>query len=130
MKYDDPNDIWEGITPCAVHLHHAEDCEACVAEMSARSARVDQMSADGARLMADIARQGGPGMPPWFQMEARLDVLIDTILSDPKDRLKFEGEVGRRLMKVIKQVHAETKQPTLVGANGQRLRPVKDTPQA
>lgn len=130
MKYDNPQDIWEGITPCPNHHHMMNGCERCSAEMVALSARVDQMSADGAKIAADIVRQGGPQMPPQLVMEARLDVLIDSILTDPKDRMRYEGEVGRRIMNVIKDVQAEVNKPTLHVPPHVRPRLIKDTPQA
>lgn len=130
MKYDEPNDIWDGITPCQAHLHHDSTCDACGAEMTARSARVDQMSADSSKLLADIQRHGGPGVPPEFIMQVRLEVLIDSVIIDPKDRMKFEGEVGRRVMRVVKDVHAQTTKPQLHVPPHVRPRIVKDTPQA
>lgn len=130
MKYDTPEAIWEGITPCPHHGHMMQGCEHCANEVTARGARVEQMSADGAKIAADVVSLGGPQMPPSVILEARLDVLIDSILNDPKDRIRFEGEVGRRIMNVIKDVHAQVKQPALISTSGQRLRSVKDIPQA
>ena len=106
--------IWEGITPCAIHPVMSEDgCAPCGAELAARGARLEQMSAEAAERMQGIATMGGPQMPPWVMLEARMEVLIDSILTNPRQRMQFEGEVGRRMLVMIKDVQAQTKQPTL-----------------
>lgn len=114
MKFDQPDDIWDGITSCpALHAEYVEDCQGCEMEMTARGARIDQMHADASSLLKDIAQSGGPQMPETVILSARMEVLLDTLLSDPKNRIKFEGEVGRRVMLQVKQMHRQVKTPTL-----------------
>lgn len=121
MKYDNPSDIWIGIQSCPEHPDAvSEECEGCDAELTARSARIEQMAAAAQDVLKDITTRGGPSMPPTFLIDTRLEVLIDSVLTEPRDRMRFEGEVGRRAMLVIKQVQQQHKSPTLhvPGRNG------------
>lgn len=118
MDYNDPNAIWAGVVPCMVHQHMDEDCEGCTNEVSARGARLEQMQAEAGDRLNGIARQGGPQMPPSVIESARLEVLLDSLFTNPKDRLRYEGEVGRRVMLSIKHMQEQTKQPTLHVARG------------
>lgn len=119
MDYDQPNAIWAGITECATHTDRTDDdCETCEAEMVARGARIEQMAAEAQDRIVGLSKQGQQ-IPPWVVMEQRMEVLIDSLFTDHRQRCQFEGEVGRRIMVIIKQMQEQAKQPTLhVAKNG------------
>lgn len=127
MKYDEPDDIWEGITPCPTHpVDMADNCETCEAEIAACGARIEQMSAEAKDRVQGIMSQGGPAMPEQLIMQARLEVLIDSLLQDPRQRLRYEGEVGRRIMLSVKATQTAMKQPTLhVAKNLSGVTPIR-----
>lgn len=126
MNYDEPNGIWQGVTPCVVHRHMMDGCEPCANEMAARGAALDQMSAEANERVRGIVQQGGPQPGPLLDLQARLEVLIDSILTDPKDRIRYEGEVGRRMMLAIKNMQEQIKQPTLhVAKNMDGITPIR-----
>lgn len=131
MNFDTPESIWEHVPECAIHPTTTEqDCEFCEAEVNARNDVVQKMSSVMGQIIGSLAQQGVQPPPPHVMLEAKIDVLCDVLFQNPKDRLKYEGEVGRRLMRMVKDVQADVKQPALLGVNGQRLRAVKDNPQA
>lgn len=115
MDYSDPHAIWTNITQCKQHpVCRPDDCEHCANEITARSAVIDQMGAEAQDRLQGIAKQGGPQMPPYVVLEARLEVLIDSILNtNPRQRMEFEGEVGRRVLLQIKSMQEQVKQPSL-----------------
>ena len=136
MKYDDPQDIWEGVTECVAHQPHTDqDCEHCQRELQERSGVIDQMVNDSGVLLKDLATNYQQQMPPTLPLEVKIDTLLDSIMRDPKDRLRYEGEVGRRIIMTMKRVRSQASAPTLHvpphyrGAKGQKvvdLNPNKD----
>lgn len=119
MNYDQPDDIWDGVQPCAIHGNATDvQCLACRAEIEARSAVLAEMQKEMSRRFESIVAQGGPQPNDLLFLQARLEVLIDTVLSEQKDRMKYEGEVGRRIMLSVKAMQEQIKQPTLHVAKG------------
>lgn len=113
MKYEDPADIWEDVPVCEAHRHYDADCDFCDREVSGRSKRIEKIGQEARDRVNAIVTQGGPQMPQTVILEARVEVLLDSIMIDPKDRLRYEGEVARRIMLAIQGMQAQIKQPVL-----------------
>lgn len=119
MKYDDPQAIWEGIEKCTQHQPLTNpDCATCSGEVEARSAAIGKMQEEATQILQSIAQQGGPPLPPTLVLEAKIEVLLDSLFTDPRQRLEYEGEVGRRVMLAIKNMQQVMKQPVLHVPNG------------
>lgn len=115
LNYEHPDAIWEGIVACPVHtdVMDEDNCLACEGEFTARNARMEQIIAESQDRQQAIVTNGGPQMPDSLVMQARMEVLIDSVFTNSRDRLKYEGEVGRRIMGSIKEMQKATKQPVL-----------------
>ena len=122
MQYENPQGIWASIPTCPTHtvaehpgqedMRTDPDCKGCDKELTARSAVLDQMMAESKNLSAQMAQAGLPLSEAYLNM-VRMEVLIDTLFSDPRQRLRFEGEVGRRTVLNLRE--------GVVQANRQRL---------
>lgn len=118
MNYDDPQAIWEGLAVCQTHMAMPkQDCADCDAEMVARSAVIDQIAAEAGDRMQGLAR-AGVSSPHLSMLAIRVEVLIDTLQLDPRQRFQFEGECARRTMQMIKAMQAEVTKQTLAPQQG------------
>lgn len=98
----DVNDPFAGITECAVHTQHMdEDCEFCEAEFEAKNAVSVEITKMVQQGVKDLAHEGVQ-MPPFLVTNVRLELLIDSIISD-RNRLHYEVEVGRRLFHSVQE---------------------------
>lgn len=124
MKYDHPDAIWQDVVKCALHSPHTfEGCAMCEAEVEERGKRLTQMEDASTGLMRDIlTHDQNFSLPQHVILGTRIEVLLDSIMQDPKDRLRFEGEVGRRLILMLKDIQKQVKQPSLFvpGRNGRQ----------
>lgn len=116
-KYNTPDALWASVIPCEDHPMGVEfapnewaGCDGCQAEQTARSAVIDQMQAEASERVAGLAQQGAQ-MPPWVMLEARIDVLLDTVFRDPRNRTLYEGEVGRRIMLSVLDMQRQMREP-------------------
>lgn len=123
INYETPQGIWAGVTPCPMHTTDVPggqdylfvpDCKGCLNEMKQRNAVVDQMGKDGATATASLARQGFPS-PDQMMLHIRIETLIDTIASDPRTRMRFEGEVGRRTIMALREAEVQIARAKLTG---------------
>lgn len=109
----DHDAIRDEITVCAVHERHEQSCQECSDEADALTKALEEIIAESHNRLKGLARQGAPDMPPTIVLEARLDTLIEAVLPDKKNRLKYELEVGNRVLKAIRNMQAQVKQPSL-----------------
>jgi hypothetical protein len=132
--YDNPDAIWDGIEPCGIHALGTEleragtergwdVCPGCQMEMTARNARIEQISAEAAERMAGLA-QAGVANPQVMFMAIRLEVLIEALMNNPRDSQLFEGEVARRTMLSIRAMQKSVSDQML--APEKRLTVVKN----
>jgi hypothetical protein len=113
VDFSTPDGIWKAVQECPVHpVKTDEDCEACDHEITQRGAIIDQMKARATETMKGLA-QYDVQIPPHVMQELRMDVLLDSLIRDQRQQLQFEGEVGRRMIMTLKNIHEQVKQPTL-----------------
>lgn len=122
MNTDTPDGVWEGIETCPMHQAEADmSCQVCSDEMTARTARLEQMQAECAQRMKGLS-QAGVGFPHAAADHIRLETLIDMILTG-RSAFVFEGESGRRLIETLKSMQRDHITPakpglTVVRGNG------------
>lgn len=114
INTSDPDGIWVGVELCAQHDHSVEQCDQCANEVAYRTKRIEELGAAVTIRLEGLARAGAPQMPPHVMSDVRLETLIDSLMGDPKDRLRFEGEVGRRLIEVLKNVQQQMRTESLI----------------
>ena len=107
MDTSDGVDIWAGVTPCAAHQPNIDpDCDHCKAEITAREAVMDQLQAEGETRSKGLGVKG-VALPREVFQYIRMDLMIEAAFQDPRQRLLFEGEYGRRVCEMLKEAHRE-----------------------
>lgn len=111
VNFEDP---FAGIVECAAHTTAMdEDCEFCHAEFEAKNAISEEITQKVHAGVKDLAREGVQ-MPSGLVLSVRLELLIESILSD-RNRLHFEVEVGRRLHHSVQETKKDVTRSKLAG---------------
>ena len=116
-KHDTNEDLWREITPCESHRHLEHDCEHCSTQMTQMTAVMDQLQAEAAHRAEGLGKHGVQ-MPQDILNQIRIELILDTILGDQKNRMLFEGEYGRRVLLTLKNAQAEVTKQTLAPQQG------------
>jgi len=71
-----------------------------------REGVLNQMIVDGMNKVGELTKMGA-GNPQGVFTAIRLEVLIDSLILDKKDRLRYEGEVARRTYNTIQDMYKQ-----------------------
>ena len=101
--YSTSESVWDGVIPCQVHNSEYE--VSCISCQSEEVARTDCLVAINEELTnrAQGLTTMGVRVPESVALSVRLELLIDTIYADTRNRMKFEGEAARRMIVELKE---------------------------
>lgn len=102
-------------TECVAHTHHFEgDCEYCEREMEQRQAALTTTQQEVMALDQRLAQLvGTPFTAHPAALAVKLDVFIDMILSDPKQRMHFEWVLMNTLKPRMMDMESQARRQVL-----------------
>jgi hypothetical protein len=103
------------IENCPVHPHQFdpdEDCDGCKKEVTARTARIEQLQAEAQQRVAGLARQG-VGFPAQALDSLKVDILWHTIFQG-RQAFLAEEELGRQAIELIKSIQSDANKASLL----------------
>jgi hypothetical protein len=110
----DPIEPFEGITECMLHSVYTDlDCEFCQGELEAKAKRQQTLAEDANERMARIQSLGA-NVAGEAVLNERLNVLIDAVVSDPRQRVHFEAAFNARVINQLIDVEKEVRRQQII----------------
>lgn len=120
------SDEFAGVTDCVVHITASEeDCDHCQAELKAKGIKLNDMVMANTLRLQNFQTQGVQVDPMNF-LAAKLELLIEVIIRDPRSLVHFEAEYQRRVSEGLEGMKAEiTKAKLTQGVNGAKINKIR-----
>lgn len=98
------------VQACSQHTEaYVDGCQDCTAEVQAMDDLMQGLVEETQKRQEGLAR-AGMAVPPYILHGVILDVLVDALFRDPKNRLRFATTVQGTLIDFLKQTQSQVSQ--------------------